>query len=159
MPMLSRTEVGLVIAIWGQAWVRGADGSFRALKLGDTLQKGTLVLTAQDAIVQITREGAADATDGAVVATHKADTLDADRAIEGINRGSADAAPAAGLGGGDAGGLTPGFRVDRIAELAPGSALSRPAVGPDELAPPVLLSGHAVEQARTQTITEPPTTV
>ena len=63
MPMLSRTEVGMVIAIWGQAWIRGADGMFRALKLGETLHKGTVVLTAQDAIVQIAAEGTGDDLD------------------------------------------------------------------------------------------------
>jgi hypothetical protein len=102
MPMLSRTEVGMVIAIWGQAWIRGADGMFRALKLGETLHKGTVVLTAQDAIVQIAAEGTGDDLDPIVAAANKTQpTTDADRAIEGINKGDADAAPAAGLSGGD----------------------------------------------------------
>ena len=35
MPMIHTTEFGMVIAIWGQAWIRDAHGHFRALKLGD----------------------------------------------------------------------------------------------------------------------------
>ena len=131
MPMLSRTEVGMVIAIWGQAWVRGADGMFRALKLGDTLHKGTVVLTAQDAIVQLGPDADAQVVDTKVAAVvNKASLLDADRAIEAINAGSADAAPAAGLGGGDGGDLTPGLRVERISEVAPTGVLARSAGNP-----------------------------
>ncbi|HSW25576.1 MAG TPA: Ig-like domain-containing protein, partial [Burkholderiaceae bacterium] len=159
MPMLSRTEVGLVIAIWGQAWVRGADGMFRALKLGDTVHKGAVVLTAQDAIVQITREGEGDEPDATVAAVNKADALDAERAIEGINKGEADAAPAAGLGGGDVGDLAPGFRVERISEVAPAGALSRSAGGPDDIASLELLAGHEPEKVKSTTITEPPSSV
>ena len=158
MPMLSRTEVGMVIAIWGQAWVRGADGMFRALKLGDTLHKGAVVLTAQDAIVQITREGAGDEPGTTIAAVNKTDTLDAERAIEGINKGTADAAPAAGVGGGD-GGPQPALRVDRISEVAPPVALSRQAGAPGDSAPPELLVGHEAEKVKTSTVTEPPLTV
>ena len=31
--MIHKTEIGMVVAIWGQAWIRGADGHFRVLKL------------------------------------------------------------------------------------------------------------------------------
>ena len=62
MPMLSKTEVGMVIAIWGQAWVRDGHGMFRPVKLGDVVHKGEFVLTAQNAIVQIADQ-ASDAPD------------------------------------------------------------------------------------------------
>ena len=159
MPMLSKTEVGLVIAIWGQAWVRGADGLFRVLKLGDTLHKGTVVLTAQNAIVQIAPEGDGDEPDRTLAAVDKTNTLDADRAIADINKGSADAAPAAGLGGGDAGDLTPGFRVERISEVAPAGALSRQAGSPDDTAPSELPVGHEPGQVKSSVVTVPPSTV
>src|SRR5574338_674754 len=115
MPMLSKTEAGMVIAIWGQAWVRGADGLFRALKVGDPLHKGTLLLTAQNAIVQSGAEGNAESEAAVTAATKSATsaTTDADRAIEAINKGDADAAPAAGIGGGGGDGdLSPGLRVE-----------------------------------------------
>src|SRR5215471_7935418 len=155
MPMLSKTEVGMVIAIWGQAWVRGADGMFRALKLGDTLHKGSVVLTGQNAIVQLGRENEGDARDDVVAAAPKraTQTLDAEQAIADINKGKAEAAPAAGLGGGDGGDLQPGYRVERIAELSPGNVLARNAVAGNPLAPPDLPAGHQADQrAPTQTI-------
>ena len=162
MPMLSKTEVGLVIAIWGQAWVRGADGMFRALKLGDTLHKGTVVLTEQDAIVQLGREDEDDTPEIVAAAPKKTpQTLDADQAIADINKGKAEAAPAAGLGGGDGGDLQPGLRVERIAEVAPGGALLHSAGNADALTPPELLAGHEAgrRQAPTQTIDLPSTTL
>ncbi len=53
MPMIHKTEFGMVVAIWGQAWIRGADGHFRVLKLGDMVHKGAVVLTGQNSIVQL----------------------------------------------------------------------------------------------------------
>jgi hypothetical protein len=114
----------MVIAIWGQAWVRGADGLFRTLKLGDTVQKGAMVLTAQEAIVQI----AGDDTTTNTAAITPPKKTDADLAIEGINKGSTETAPAAGLGGGGGGGsLEPGLRVDRITEEVPAATPLRSA--------------------------------
>ncbi|MBE7416662.1 MAG: tandem-95 repeat protein [Ideonella sp.] len=147
MPMMDKTEFGLVIAIWGQAWVRDADGRFRALKLGDAVHRGSMVLTAQDSIVQIaqTRESQTQeppTTQGAEHAGsdskhHKAKTDaigdDAERAITELNRGEPDAAPAAGLAGGDGGDLTPGYRVERIVELVTPASL-RVDVGTEPLA-------------------------
>src|SRR5262245_23693349 len=159
MPMLSKTEVGMVIAIWGQAWIRGADGLFRALKLGDTLHKGTLLLTAQDAIVQIGDDDAADAPDTNVAAVSSQKGGDADQAIEAINRGSAEAAPAAGLGGGDGGDLTPGLRVERISEVAPGGVLARNAGNPEAIGLTELPAGHQGERFDTTTVTLPDTSV
>ncbi|HTP74757.1 MAG TPA: immunoglobulin-like domain-containing protein, partial [Burkholderiaceae bacterium] len=159
--MLSKTEAGMVIAIWGQAWVRGADGFFRVLKLGDALQKGTVLLTAQDAIVQIGAEGDRTEPDAvAAAATKRASgPTDADQAIEAINKGKADAAPAAGIGGGGDGDLTPGLRVERISEVAPTGALARNAGDPDAIALPALPDGNQAGQTKTNTVTEPTTTI
>ncbi|HSB98311.1 MAG TPA: Ig-like domain-containing protein, partial [Burkholderiaceae bacterium] len=163
MPMLSKTEAGMVIAIWGQAWVRGADGLFRALKVGDPLHKGTLLLTAQNAIVQIGADGTADVSETAVAAeTKKATdaTTDADRAIAAINQGSADAAPAAGIGGGGGDGdLSPGLRVERISEVAPAGALAAPSANLEAAVMPELPDGHQAEQLKSSTVTEPTVTV
>ncbi|HVQ03423.1 MAG TPA: immunoglobulin-like domain-containing protein, partial [Burkholderiaceae bacterium] len=115
MPMIHKTEFGMVIAIWGQAWIRDANGHFRALKLGDAVHKGDVVLTTQDSIVQLAQ---ADAAREEQPATTKAtEPTDADSVIESLNQGDARTAPAAGLTGGDGGDLTPGYRVERIVEL------------------------------------------
>jgi len=115
MPMIHKTEFGMVIAIWGQAWIRDANGHFRALKLGDAVHKGDVVLTTQDSIVQLAQ---ADAAPEEQPATTKATEItDADSVIESLNQGDARTAPAAGLTGGDSGDLTPGYRVERIVEL------------------------------------------
>ena len=152
MPMLSKTEVGMVIAIWGQAWVRGADGLFRALKPGDTVRKGAMVLTAQDAIVQIADD------DTPTVAAKTSPKTDADLAIEGINKGSADTAPAAGLGGGGGGALEPGLRVDRITEVASTPEQPRGAGTVDAPVEPEFLSGDA-PPVKTITVDLPASTV
>ena len=104
-------------------------------------------------------EGEGDESDTIVAAVNKANTIDADRAIEGINKGSADAAPAAGLGGGDGGDLTPGYRVERISEVAPAAALARPGAGPNDAALAELLVGHEPERVTTPVVTVPPSTV
>ncbi|HEY6354801.1 MAG TPA: Ig-like domain-containing protein, partial [Burkholderiaceae bacterium] len=153
MPMLSKTEVGMVIAIWGQAWVRGADGLFRVLKLGDNLQKGAMVLTAQEAIVQI----AADDT-STITAAITPPKTDADLAIEGINKGSAETAPAAGLGGGGGGALEPGLRVDRITEEVPAATPFRSAVSVDAPVETDLPSGDAA-RVRINTVDLPSSTI
>ncbi|MFI4932099.1 MAG: Ig-like domain-containing protein, partial [Burkholderiales bacterium] len=149
MPMLSKTEVGMVIAIWGQAWVRGADGNFRVLKLGDTVQKGAMVLTTQEAIVQIAGDDTTTKT--AAITPPK---TDADLAIEGINKGSAETAPAAGLGGGGGGSLEPGLRVDRITEEVPAASPLRSAVSVDAPDETELPSGDAA-RAKINTVDLP----
>ncbi|MCC7285710.1 MAG: tandem-95 repeat protein, partial [Burkholderiaceae bacterium] len=156
MPMLSRTESGMVIAIWGQAWVRGADGLFRVLKLGDTLHKGQLLLTAQDAIVQISGEDGGTVAAKPDKATAKTPTSEADSAIEAINKGDSDAAPAAGLAGGADGDLAPGLRVERINEVTTGVTLARSALEPEAIAPlPLLTGGEAGQPQSSNTVTEP----
>src|SRR5512144_636961 len=153
MPMLSRTEAGMVIAIWGQAWVRGTDGLFRALKLGDGLQKGAVVLTEQNAIVQIAAPtGDGDADHATIAVTTKTPELGAERAIEGINLGRSDSAPAAGLAGGDGGDLTPGLRVERIAEVVTADALSRNALESADRTLPELPGGHQPQQVTTTSV-------
>src|SRR5688572_29631013 len=114
MPMIHKTEFGMVVAIWGQAWIRDANGHFRALKLGDAVNKGDVVLTTQDSIVQLAPAEAPRED----ITTAKADApTEADRVIADLEKGDAKAAPAAGLIGGDGGDLQPGFRVERIVEL------------------------------------------
>ncbi len=111
MPTLSRTAFATVTGLWGTALIRGADGKMRALKMGDVVQQGDVILTSQDGIVQLTNEG------GERRVVHAAAPNALDRVIEALNRGDdPDAAPAAGVAAGDGGELTPGLRVERIAE-------------------------------------------
>ena len=85
MPMIHKTEFGMVIAIWGQAWIRDANGHFRALKLGDAVHRGDVVLTTQDSIVQLAQ---ADAAREEQPATTKAtEPTDADSVIEVFESG------------------------------------------------------------------------
>ena len=115
MPMMTKTEFGMVVAIWGQAWIRDANGHFRPLKVGDAVHRGAVVLTQQDSIVQLAQT---DAPRVQQSQTKKAaESTEADRVIEALNQGDAKTAPAAGLTGGEGGDLTPGFRVERIVEL------------------------------------------
>ncbi|HEX6721670.1 MAG TPA: Ig-like domain-containing protein, partial [Burkholderiaceae bacterium] len=122
MPMMTKTEFGMVVAIWGQAWIRDGHGHFRPLKVGDAVHKGAVVLTQQDSIVQLAQADAAH--EKQLVAAKSTEPTDADSVIESLNRGDARTAPAAGLAGGDGGDLTPGYRVERIVELTtPGGQL------------------------------------
>ncbi|MCW5658842.1 MAG: tandem-95 repeat protein [Burkholderiaceae bacterium] len=122
MPMIHKTEIGMVVAIWGQAWIRGADGHFRALKLGEVVHKGAVVLTGQDSIVQLTQADAPLEND--ILVAKKETPSEADQVIESLNQGDARTAPAAGLVGGEGGDLQPGFRVERIVErVTPGGQL------------------------------------
>lgn len=53
MPIVATVQLGKVTAVWGNARIRLADGSTRELKIGDLVNKGDLILTAQDSIVEI----------------------------------------------------------------------------------------------------------
>ncbi len=110
MPILNRTAFATVTGMWGTALIRGADGKMRVLKMGDVVQQGDVILTSQDGIVQLTNE------QGERRVAHAAAPNEIDRVIQALNREDAEAAPAAGLTAGDGGDLTPGLRVDRIAE-------------------------------------------
>uniref|UniRef100_UPI0025BB4DE6 retention module-containing protein n=1 Tax=Halomonas sp. TaxID=1486246 RepID=UPI0025BB4DE6 len=45
--------IATVISITGQAWARDADGNLRELRVGDTLQEGEILVTADNARVQL----------------------------------------------------------------------------------------------------------
>jgi large repetitive protein len=53
MPTILQTQQGIVTGIWGQALIRGADGKFRVLKMGELVKRGDVILTSQDGIVQL----------------------------------------------------------------------------------------------------------
>jgi len=112
MPTLIQTTNGTVIGLWGSALVRSADGTLRALKVGDVVHKGDVILTSQDGIVQL--EGSPDLPTQAPAQPPAEPEVD--RVIAELNNPDSQDAPAAGLSGGDGGGLTPGLRVGRIAE-------------------------------------------
>ncbi|HJW10541.1 MAG TPA: tandem-95 repeat protein, partial [Albitalea sp.] len=112
MPTILQTAHGKVTGLWGHALIRGANGKMAALKLGDVVQRGDVILTTQDGIVQLTPE-----KDTAVAGN------ELDRVIAGLNADNPDAAPAAVLGGDGAGDLSPGLRVDRISESVSATVL------------------------------------
>src|SRR5438876_976636 len=65
MPTLLQTTHGRVTALWGSALIRGADGKMHALKVGDIVNRGDVILTTQDGIVELAPErGTAVAVSG-----------------------------------------------------------------------------------------------
>ena len=108
MPILAQTHAGKVVALWGKALIRGTDGNMRVLKLGDMVQRGDVILTTQDGIVELSPQ------DGPrMAAVPPAD--DVDRVIASLENNDPTAATAA-TAGGDGGEMGPGLRVDRVVE-------------------------------------------
>ena len=140
MPVMNKINFGTVSDIWGKAWQRMPSGAFRVLKVGDIVERGDVVLTAQNAIVQFsgsdTRPVPTNSTPTAVAraqpkpAGARPDVDEAERAVEAVERGDAKAAPAAGLIGGGEGSLEEGFRVQRIAESLTPASLRLPQEAP-----------------------------
>src|SRR6266850_7279022 len=56
MPTIVQTASGRVSGLWGSALIRGADGKMHALKMGDVVHRGDVILTTQNGIVQLTPE-------------------------------------------------------------------------------------------------------
>ncbi|WP_280155226.1 VCBS domain-containing protein [Piscinibacter sp. XHJ-5] len=93
----------------------------RALKLGDLVQRGDVILTTQDGIVELAPEETSKAAASGA-------TDDIDRVIAGIENAEPTAATAAVVGGEGGGDLGPGLRVDRVVESIPaGSTLAQSA--------------------------------
>ncbi len=138
MPTLLQTSYGKVTGLWGSALLRGPDGKMRALKIGDEVYRGDVILTTQDGIVQLTL-----------------DPEPATRIVQLPPEGEIEINPGAGLPGGE-GDLAPGLRVERIVEtLTPATPLAtafqresvaeRPLAAEDPLAgnaPPVATPGR-----------------
>jgi hypothetical protein len=106
MPTIQNSSRGQVVQIWGKAYVRGTDGVWRPLVIGETVPQGAEILTEQDAIVMMTRSE---------TPLPKIAESPVERAIAAVENN--EAPPAAGLLGGGSGDLQPGLRVDRIVEL------------------------------------------
>ncbi|MET0209217.1 MAG: retention module-containing protein, partial [Burkholderiaceae bacterium] len=136
MPTIVQTFQGRVTGLWGTATIRDTDGKMRALKVGDLVHKGDVILTSQDGIVQLSPDDTATAAAAAARAESEPATAanapttaspDIDRVISGLNDPDSAEATAAGVTGGDgAGDLSPGLRVDRIAESTTAASLSLP---------------------------------
>ena len=134
MPTTVQTFQGRVTGLWGSASIQGADGKMRALKVGELVNKGDMILTSQDGIVQLSpddtaaaqRAALATGTPVASAATASA-SPEIDRVISGLDEPDSADAPAAGVVGGDgAGDLSPGLRVDRIVESLTPAGLALP---------------------------------
>ncbi len=119
MPVIVQTVTSKVSALWGKSFIRDANGKFRPLEMHDTVVRGDVILTEQNAIVQLTQDLAADAGPAAPRVALAPTAMD--RAISGLNNSELDFVTAAGTRAGD-GGLTPATRVERLIELAPGGS-------------------------------------
>jgi VCBS repeat-containing protein len=119
---------GIVVSIWGKAYVRGANGQWRMLKLGEVVQPADPLRTEQDSIVMMIDSG------GQLRQVQATEATETDLAIAALDSADPLAATAAGLAGGDGGDMQPGLRVDRVAEfVTPGSqpvSLDSTPVGP-----------------------------
>lgn len=110
----ARQLTGKVVGTWGEVLVRDAEGHIHPLKAGDVVEKGDVVLTGQNGIVQI--EGGRS----------PAAPSELERVIAEVAAGNPEVAPAAGAQGGD-GSMQPGLRVDRVAEgVTPASLGTEP---------------------------------
>ena len=110
MPTIQNTSRGQVVQIWGKAYIRGTDGVWRPLALGEVVPQGAELLTEQDGIVMMAP------ADKPLPALAKTPVPPLDSAIAAVERGAAEDAPAAGLAGGGSGDLQPGLRIDRVVE-------------------------------------------
>ena len=119
MPVIVQTVTSKVSALWGKSFIRDAQGKFRPLEMHETVVRGDVILTEQNAIVQLTQDLAADA--GPATPRVALAPTEMDRAISGLNNSELDFVTAAGTTAGD-GGLTPATRVERVIELTPGGA-------------------------------------
>ncbi|WP_140627733.1 immunoglobulin-like domain-containing protein [Methylibium rhizosphaerae] len=125
MPTLAHVPHGKITALWGTAFVRSPNGKMRLLKLGDVVNRGDVILTSQDGIVQISGEdGEPRAPRLALVQAEGAEPKaapvpdDIEQVIQALNSNDPSVAPAAGVaGGGEGGELSPGLRVDRVIEV------------------------------------------
>ena len=120
MPVILQTVTSTVSALWGRSYIRDANGKFRLLKMDEVVVRGDMILTEQNAIVQLTEDLKADASPAASRVAHvKPRALDdVDRTIAGLEKGDINFLPAAGTSAGD-GGLTPATVVERLQEAAP----------------------------------------
>ncbi|MES2990956.1 MAG: Ig-like domain-containing protein, partial [Pseudomonadota bacterium] len=123
MPTIVQTFQGRVTGLWGTALMRGKDGRMHRLAVGDLVQRGDVILTSADGIVQLSPD------DGEAVARPEAaaPAPDLERVISGLNETDPTGATAAGLFGTDGGGdLLPGLRVARITEAVTPASLTLP---------------------------------
>ena len=141
---------GVVSTLQGRAnVVRAGEEAPQALKVGDTIAAGDVILAAADTRIEVSNGAgpawmphdvtlaAADtparaptgagATGRASVAAKAAVAQDLDDVLGAVDRGDADAAAAAGLTGGGGASLSGGLRVDRVIEVVTPQAFSESA--------------------------------
>ncbi|MBP7914831.1 MAG: tandem-95 repeat protein, partial [Vitreoscilla sp.] len=139
----ARQLIGKVVGTWGDVMVRDAEGHVRSLNAGDVVEKGDVVLTGQNGIVQIESERTTAAPS------------ELERVIAEVAAGTPETAPAAGAQGGD-GSMQPGLRVDRVAEdVTPASIGTEPLGAPRSNA----VVDDAMPMAATPAIAASPDTV
>nr|ALV86596.1 secretion target domain protein [uncultured bacterium 27] len=116
MPTIQNTSQVQVVQIWGKAYIRGTDGVWRPLALGQAVAQGAQILTEQDAIVMMAPDDEKPPLPATASAPQLTQDTPVERAIAAVDRGDAQDAPAAGLAGGGGGDMQPGLRIDRVVE-------------------------------------------
>lgn len=113
MPVITRIPQGTISGIWGSAYLLKPHAKPRPLKLGDVVQPGDRILTADNGIVRVTNDADAVPPRRTALGDASFDALLAD------TRRPIDLEPtAAGLtAAGGSGYLEDGLRVDRILEV------------------------------------------
>ena len=151
MPTLAHAPQGKVTALWGTAFVRTPNGKMRLLKLGDVVNKGDVILTSQDGIVQITGDDGEPVSPRLALmqqpdgAPPKAAAVpdEIEQVIQALNSNDPSVAPAAGVtGGGDAGEMSPGLRVDRVIEVVTPQEY---AFSTDDRTAPTFVTGNQID--------------
>jgi hypothetical protein len=110
----ARLPTGKVIEVWGDAVMRTPEGEVHPLRPGDEVQKGDVILTAQNGIVQME-------IDGTRIARLPFGS-DLQGPLAQVN--ATDQFDAPGAGPGDPGSLSDGLRVDRVSESVTAQAFS-----------------------------------
>ncbi|MDI1349363.1 cadherin-like domain-containing protein, partial [Aquabacterium sp.] len=143
---------GVVSTLQGRANViRAGEEAPQALKLGDAIAAGDVILAAADTRIEVSNSagpawlphdltvaaadapartsagGGAGMNGRTSVAAKAAAAQDLDDVLGAVDRGDADAATAAGLAGGGGASLSGGLRVDRVIEVVTPQAFSESA--------------------------------
>lgn len=141
MPILAMSA-GTVTSVWGNAFVRLPNGSLKPIQVGDKVKGGEHIITDDDGIVEISPAKGHPA----VLVKAEVAPESVNKAIAGIESQNPEDVPAAGITGGADGGLQPGLRVDRVAEVVGSSsyefatAQAVPAVPVNQAVDPRLLA-------------------
>ena len=110
MPIILNSTPGRVTGIWGTALIRLRDGKLHPLNVGDQIQRGDLLLTSHDGIVEM--------TDSNAVKRFATPAESIPELVAALNKGDPLVIPSAIIAAEDGTDLLPADRVVRISERA-----------------------------------------